>query len=347
MDDCCLAQSLLAAGLEESRIEQVIDSGYILRHWVPGPSGEPNISISDAMYGNKAFSSRFEIAAFVDYVRGVRRFEPAPQLRREKVKSLAEIYEVLSEAPRAGYIREGSLTFRGQPREYTFKRIIPNPVRGDHEGREISIMPGVYRQTNSNYSFAVQPREIRSFEFFAREFEQEADPFDLHFSYDLMRTEQHYASQTAGLDVSFDMMPALFFATYRFEHNPDGLCDYRAVPPGAHQGVIYLFRFGMPSVTKTEFLIRDFDFFRTHRPERVLRQDCGLPLIDAYERNIALTEVDCIIELDADFSSGEGLAPNYLFPGVNDDGFYRKLLQLKDRYPKPLSNIVEYRWARN
>jgi hypothetical protein len=76
----------------------------------------------------------------------------------------------------------------------------------------------------------------------------------------------------------------------RWDNN--GRAFFQLIPCGEHTGVIYMFRFGMPSVRRTEYVIRDFNcFFRIYRPERVIRQHCGLPYFSPYERNIALTEV--------------------------------------------------------
>jgi hypothetical protein len=109
-----------------------------------------------------------------------------------------------------------------------------------------------------------------------------------------MRVEQHYARQTPGLDLTFDIDSALFFATNRFKVGDDGLAYHERVPRGEHEGVIYLFRFGSPSVKRTEYLIREFDYFKTHQPLRILRQHCALPLFGQYERNIAVTDVDTV-----------------------------------------------------
>jgi hypothetical protein len=116
--------------------------------------------------------------------------------------------------------------------------------------------------------------------------------------------------------------------------------------PGSYTGAIYCFRFGSPTVKKTEYLIRDFDLFKTHRPERILRQACGLPLIGRFERNIAITEIDCIIRLHPNFEYDGLLTPEHMFPNTPEDPFYRKLLALKDRFPEELGEVVEYAWAR-
>lgn len=337
-----LVSHLKAANLSYTLIEATLDSGYYLRAWMGGAG--PYYTVSDMFYGNKGQSSSFKIERFIDHIKGGRPFEPAPLLRREQVRTVQDIRDLLAEEPRDRYLREGSLTFRGQPREHRVRRQIPNPFRGDVNGEELSIMPGVYRQKPPVYSCMALVREQRSFEPFAHVFEGAGG--DVHFSYDLMRTEQHYATQTAGLDLAFDLPSALFFATQQFFWGVNGKADYRPKAKGEHQGVIYLFRFGSPSVRKTEFLIQDFDFFKTHRPERIIRQHCGLPLFDPYERNIAVTDIDCVIELHPDFELEACPTADYMFPPTSADPFYRKLLDLKDAYPAALQNVVEYQWAR-
>jgi hypothetical protein len=345
-------ESLKEAGLNDDRIADVLNSGYYLRGWMSAQGSPPYFTVSDMLYGNKMQSSSFDLTEFVAYVRGERELERAPPLRRIKVKNIADIHAALAEWPRARYIEEGSLTFRGQPREYTIRRLVPNPFRKNDEGPEISIMPGVYRQNQTPYSCAFELAEMmaadrkRTFKMFAPEFEPNCNPFDLDFTYDLMRTEQHYATQTAGLDVAFHIKSALFFATHQFKLEDDGLTHCRKVPRGEHEGIIYLFRFGSPSVMRTEYLIQNFDFFKTYRPERIIRQSCGLPLFGPCERNIAVTEVDCVLELDTDFEITGGMTPEFMFPSATDDLFYQKLLEIKDREPELLSEVVEYQWAR-
>jgi hypothetical protein len=197
------------------------------------------------------------------------------------------------------------------------------------------------------YSFANEPVETRSFERFLPDLEPNGmDLGGFRFSYDAMRTEQHYASQTAGLDISFDVETALFFATHRFRQDEGELAYYEQVDAPHHAGVICCFRFLMPFVEKSRHLIQDTDFFKTFRAERVLRQACGLPLFDPYERNVAVTDIDCIIELEPDFEDASELTPEFLFPSAAEDPFYAKLLELKDDFPTELANVVEYRWAR-
>ncbi|WP_220384479.1 hypothetical protein, partial [Klebsiella pneumoniae] len=75
------------------------------------------------------------------------------------VKNYKDIESVLSEPRRRRYINEGRLSFRGQVSQYTYKRKIPNPVRADENGNEISIFPGLYRQKEDIYSFSIIQNE--------------------------------------------------------------------------------------------------------------------------------------------------------------------------------------------
>jgi hypothetical protein len=146
--------------------------------------------------------------------------------------------------------------------------------------------------------------------------------------------------------VAFDIETALFFATYRFINTSKQLADYEKIPTGQHSGVIYCFRFRDPPVKRTEYLIRKFDLFKTFPPARILKQNCGLPLIGPHERNIATTDIDCIIELDKAFDYDGRRTPEEMFPDVSRDRFYGRLLDIKDRHADLLSNVVEYKWAR-
>jgi hypothetical protein len=69
-------------------------------------------------------------------------------------------------------------------------------------------------------------------------------------------------------------------------------------------------------------------------------------MFSEYERNIAVTDLDFVIRLDQDFDYDGLRIPEYMFPNVEEDKFYGKLLELKDRYPEDLASIVEYEGSR-
>jgi hypothetical protein len=148
-----LKQELSTRAVPDALIEEIADSGYWLRHWASFGPGRSSTSVSDMMYGNKQQSSNFEIENFIEYAKGNYRFPELPPFRRYKAKSLEDIDHVLQEHPRPRYIGQGLLSFRGQPREHKFKRKIPNPLRADVTGAEISVMAGAFRQKTPLYSF--------------------------------------------------------------------------------------------------------------------------------------------------------------------------------------------------
>ncbi len=343
-----LKNALQEFALAPELIERVLDSGYFLRTSGNPFNGTTWTTVSDMMYGAKQFSSSFPIDEFVQYVKGEFTFPELPPFTVLSAKSIDEIRTILADSCRTHYIEDGTFSYRGQPRGYTFKRQIPNPVRANADGQEISVTAGVYRQTSELYSFKTPPIERRSFRRFLRHLEpNNPDAWvDSEHAYDIMRTEQHYATQTAGLDLSFEIETAIFFATHKMKWDKRGRAYYEKVKRGGHEGVIYCFRFTNPTVRQTQYLIREFDFFRTYPPERILRQTCALPLFGQDERNIAITDLNCIIHLDPDFEYETPLTPEYMFPNAKEDRFYDKLLQLKDEFPEYLEKVVEYQWAR-
>jgi hypothetical protein len=66
------------------------------------------------------------------------------------------------------------------------------------------------------------------------------------------------------------------------------------------------------------------------------------------ERNIAVTDIDCVIRLHPSFSLPDFFKkkPEFMFPAASEDKFYGKLLELKDERPEMLEDVVEYVWAR-
>lgn len=341
---------LAASSVPQDLIDAVIDSGYCMRRYFDPFSGNTRLEVCDMMYGNKQISGRFRIEEFVKHIKGECLFKTLPKLRSYDVKSIDEIKEIIAEPYRARYIEDGSFTFRGQPIEYKYKRKVPSPVRSDGDGHEISILPGAYRQAGEFYSFAQPYHEHKSFITILKKLEpNNYNVFlDQYFLFDIMRTEQHYATQTIGLDLAFQLDTAVFFATHRFKFNSIGQAYYESVPVGEHTGVIYCFRFRDPPVKSTQYLINDFDLFKTYPPLRIIRQDCGLPLFMPDERNIAMTDVDCVIRLTPDFSLPDSFSkrPEFMFPSAIEDKFYNKLLEIKDNNPMLLKNVVEYTWAR-
>ncbi len=215
--------------------EDVFDSGYFLKGWVHPGSTQTYLTVSDLMYGNKQFSSSFETDHFIQYLVREYSFEPLPPFREVIVRNSREVRSVLDDPVRQRYIGDGSLSFRGQTREHRFRRSVPNPRRAAPDGSELSIVPGLYRQNTPEYSFSIEPVPRPSLRWFLNELEPNNDNIraDSTFAYDIMRTEQHYATPTGGLDLSLDIETALFFAKHKFWLT-DGIATYERVTHGSH-----------------------------------------------------------------------------------------------------------------
>lgn len=329
--------------LNDEIINDVIDSGYFT---IDGQT------VLDSMYGNKMFSSCFELDKFLAYLNGEDSFSNLREYSSfvtYKAKNIDDIKKILSSSNRIHHINEGTLSYRGQIEEYYFERKVPNPFRriktpDNLNNKELAILPGLYRSAKKIYSFADKVEEKRQLLYYLHYFSPELEylnAFDLINSRDAMRVEQHYGNPTGGLDISFDIETAIFFATHKYI-NEGGKATYKKISTGEHKGVIYCFRFVSPPVKETEFLIRDFEFCKKYIPTRILRQKCGLPIFSLMERNIAICDIDCIIYLDKDFEYSGARSPQYMFPDENDDKFYAKLMQVKKEHPDLFQNVPEY-----
>ena len=154
--------------------------------------------------------------------------------------------------------------------------------------------------------------------------------------------EQHYGKQTIGLDVTFDLGVAAFFASHAFSTSADSTkATYRPIENGRHEGVVYLLRFHDPPVKRTDYLVNSLRVFEHLPIVRPLRQRCGLPAFHAHEIAAASRDLDAVILLDPSFDTRELPEPEYLFP-INDDPFYLTLLEQRTRFEGPWSWVVDY-----
>ncbi|MDO5972013.1 hypothetical protein Q4Q35_19605 [Flavivirga aquimarina] len=157
--------------------------------------------------------------------------------------------------------------------------------------------------------------------------------------------EQHYGMPTYGLDVTFELSTALFFASHKFKTDKEGYSFYEPIEKGKHQGVLYGFRFRDPSLVKTRDMVNNVPLFDHLKPERPIRQSCALPIFNDYNFNSALTDCDFIMYLDKDFDI-EGVSnENYLIPPPEEDPFYKALVDIgKDKLDRfPFNTFARYK----
>ncbi|WP_146187802.1 hypothetical protein [Limnohabitans sp. T6-5] len=163
-----------------------------------------------------------------------------------------------------------------------------------------------------------------------------------HDCYEYPLIEQHYGKKTIGLDITFDLATAAFFASHRWSELSNSLkATYRHINEGEHEGVIYFFRFRDPAVRQTDYLVNKLGVFEHLPVERPIRQRCGLPAFRANEIAAAARDLDAVILLDANFDTDGLPEPNHLFP-LSEDPFYLALLEQKKRFGTPWNWVVDY-----
>lgn len=297
------------------------------------------------------------------------------------VRDLQELQEIASQPRHQRYISQGMTSFRGQVRDYWMTRPVPNPRTSDDQQRERIVIPSYWRaflerpliERNWGPADSIfktiladplvyhgipdwQGLPSRNYERYGIHSVSDLEDFPEHENQEYFRRymrhkvmpsseypliEQHYGQSTIGLDVTFDLATAAFFASHRWVGRQHGKATYEAIEPGQHGGVIYFFTFRDPLVKKTEYLVRELNVFQHVPPIRPVRQQCGLPAFHANEISAAVRDLDAVLFLAPNFmNSGLPEAP-YLFP-VIDDPFYRALIEQKRRLPEVWDWVVEY-----
>lgn len=161
---------------------------------------------------------------------------------------------------------------------------------------------------------------------------------------DLPMAEQHYGIDTCGLDITFDVAVAAFFASNKFKRREGGVADYETIADNTHQGVIYGFVFTDPPLKKTSEMVKELNVFNHIPPIRPLRQKCALPFFHATNMNEAICDLDFIMYLSPTFDSSDLPLSTDLFPDRKEDPFYEAILEVKrlSNGAYPYSEFVEY-----
>ncbi|MCX6876625.1 MAG: hypothetical protein NTW21_22880 [Verrucomicrobia bacterium] len=156
------------------------------------------------------------------------------------------------------------------------------------------------------------------------------DHFDPSFEVPLV--QQHYGIASSGLDVTFDLGTALFFATHSLGWTADGKGQDTAIPGDEISGVVYCLKFTDPPLRSTSAMVTELGIFDKYPPLRPLRQSCALPDFDSLAINEAMADTDAILVLEKHFDSSGIPTVTDLFPSPEDDPFYKVLLDAKAAY---------------
>ena len=319
--------------------------------------------IEDSYYGNKViFQGSLPTSEFIKHIKSESILKPSNNIVEVKVSTLSEIYDTITEMGLDMHLKEGYLSFRGQQNDYFTKREVSNPYMANELGQERLIIPGDWRKFVDDFNeryFDTDPvptlfysedliydgienwedlpnenfakygphtlsdledfDDEKSQEYFKRWIGHRVETSNPTFSV----LEQHYIASTNGLDVTFSLETALFFALNKFKIKENKKATYTLSPN--KNSVVYLFEFRLPRLTKTKDLIKDIDIFKHLNPIRPIRQECALPFFDAFHFNEACCYLKAIFHVE-DFKEVDKLpSPVYLFP-TTEDKFYQKLL---------------------
>jgi hypothetical protein len=372
-----LRRALGDRNLSPSAIQDAIDSGYFA--WRVGQYGSDvgRPGVMDSYYGNK-YSGLIELDRFVEYLRNGSITTLPSRVKEYRVKSIREAISILNSRQHASCA--GLMSFRGQTMDVKIKRSIPNPQAKDDNGNERMIVPSWWRRwidknpaertstpsdspfSNSLFSAPLLYFDIPNWrehllhsgrqdwgvdgiackvckEMSARE---EGLMLNAAASNEAPLLEQHYGMPTIGLDVTFDLSVAFFFASHKFVRHRGERASFEPVESGKHQGVVYCFVFEWPSVTETSFLIRDIKMFKHLTPLRPIRQRCGLPAFHIHEIGAAARDLDAIMYIDESFDLSGLPTMAKLFPSRKEDVFYGALLDARDQMPDIWGQIVDY-----
>ena len=373
-------QLLEAEGVAHADIARVIASGYFTARVVDGSE-----VLCDGFYGNKQnsgfHSARSLAAAILRNERPVRAGAP-----EYIVGSIDEIRDHLSEERFETWRARGRLCFRGQRGDYFTRRPFPNPVQARDDGQERVILPSYWRRFRGDWNRRLDPPrspfetiELDDLVYFgipdwqtlgARNFALHGE----HSESDLVNFPdpesreygrrwwlfkvaggvnpdpwialQHYGYETTGLDVTFDLPTACFFAVNNLVRQPDGRTRIIPCGPLESPGVVYAFVFRDPPVRETADLIRDLESLAHIPPTRPGRQKCALRNFDSFQINQAVTDLAAAFHVAPSLPTDTIPPADAIFPPAASDPFYAAALESKRRYAadgsNPYSWLAEY-----
>jgi hypothetical protein len=377
----CLTARLVEHGIDKESIRAVIDSGYFYTEIQLDWSSKTIPGVKDSYYGNKA-SGLFSLEEFVAHLKGSPLHKPPSDVPEYCIRSLAHACKVLSSPRHVRYCEGMSfrgqpkdyMVRRPMPNprlkdNLGAERVIlpswwrsslnKNPSVREYElERSVFVTPEfaeslVFEGLPNWQEHAMQHKLSMADNYNDDEFPDETcreiwHRYNTHFiegpvSNEIPLIEQHYGIPTIGLDVTFDLATALFFAAHRFHQPYDGLASFVPVDGKAHEGVVYCFVFSSPPVRRTSEQIARLRAFAHIPPLRPVRQQCALPAFHIDEISAACRDLDAILHLGQDFDPDGLPTMKSLFPGPDEDQFYRALLDQKQKVGGEWNQFIEYK----
>ncbi len=347
-----------ALGYSEADARRLIESGYVMFEGL-------NI-VYDRYYAGLLSSTdgRFRIAA--DRFRSGN-YELTSRVQVRTAHSLDEVH-YLVEAARARYMRR--LLFRGQTRNFSLDRAVPNPAMSVDGFGEISLVPSVWRRLllarRSSFlsfrnltrlewskilysSFDIEDIQRRhqslidngELVYSIPEMEDCSDPAVAEFGKirgDLILDFDQYASAFATLMQHYGLLSPVLdlssdvdVALFFATHALDG----------SGHNCTYKF-VGTNNRQALLYILKENEremtvhqrrrLFEALNPQRPIQQHCVTAHASPWAINLPADFLVEVIRLDFDLSSPQGYAMSDLFPSRNDDRFLRALIDQRIPY---------------
>lgn len=343
-------EAFRSLGVQEAAAQRLIASGYVVM-------GRAAPIVVDRYYEGALSSVDGETrlsASMLDTLEGGAR----SKVWVKRASSMREVRDIVED-----HASERKLLFRGQSRNYSISRALPNPRFVTSELGEISLLPSlwrtmVFRHPNSYVQFVdltllewssilysnfdmaeVRRREraVWDFPMTMSEMEESDDPLlrefgqlrmDLGLNFDLtLAPVLSTLLQHYGLlSPVLDLTDDLDTALFFATHKfarPGKTCTYAFQGTNERQAVVYLLNFD-PHTMRAH--VSEENVIRRLNPLRPIRQRCHVATTDTYCINLPADFLIGAILLDFDLASGHSLpAKEHLFPSKEEDSFLRAL----------------------
>lgn len=272
-----------------------------------------------------------------------------------------------------------ALLLRGQPRHYELRRhpAVREMLYGDGEVDELSLPTSASRRSFDYDSFGasfqlqlqseiyrdVEPPSFSRVDTAWLEGALHLSPFadvtiarryalwrrlSLDYGWDVvvMGLAQHYGIPSHGLDLTSSLDVALFFALHRFDRGRYERLALREDLPDRQWPVVYLVATKAPLLHQLERIEQLGIEARRPQRQRAFLHYGGW----GFHTNVCAEEVVAVAMLHPEFDAPELPTSRYLFPPPDEDPFYRRLLDLKDRasalgLEEGYRHIEEYRYG--
>lgn len=285
------------------------------------------------------------------------------------VNNINDIFQIVEELKK----QYKNILYRGATNHYTFKRSFPNPFFSDENDCEISLIPSFFRKFSENYmsreSFDLSRTSFddpilhdlfyKDFNYTLELFKNKKIDFEEFYwmsednremmwqddirKVDLYTLKQHYGFDSNVLDVTYNIETALFFSFNKLVKVKENFYDYTLIDKTEYKNpVLYILipQTDLPNITEWEYQKINVKGIECVRP---IRQKCTSLPVDIDSMNRAASEVKAVIKFNENFSLPDNIPKKeYLFPSVDEDPFYKYLLENEYAKDKAMRYIYHY-----